>query len=232
MSQANVRSVDAIKDFKVALVTFSEEARTALSGVDMEIRHVRNWLERDQLAYWKAQIKRCNEMVQQARTDLHRRQISQSNSEAKSDAEQKEALRLAQRKLREAEEMVERIKRWVPILDHAIAEYHSQSQPLGDRLAGGLVSSLALLDRMVIALEEYNAIQAPTAPVVAPNDAAGGAAGPRATPSAVTSAAPDGETSAAPAAAASSAEPSPAEAGDGNGATAEHPRPETAASSL
>src|SRR4051794_13174243 len=165
---ANVRSVDAIKDFKVTLINFAEEARIALSSADMEIRQIRNWLTRDQLSYWQSQVKRCQERVSMARTELHRRQLSQANSDAVSDTDQKEALRDAQRKLREAEEKVERIKRWVPVLEHAISEYHSQSQPLGDRLAGSFVASLNVLDRMINALDSYLSMAPPTTPAAPP----------------------------------------------------------------
>jgi hypothetical protein len=167
MSQgANVRSVDAIRDFKITMINFAEEARIALGSAEMEIRQVRNWLTRDQLSYWQSQVKRGQERVSMARTELHRRQLSQSNSDAISDTDQKEALRDAQRKLREAEEKVQRIKRWVPVLEHAISEYNSQSQPLGDRLAGSFTNSLNVLDRMIAALDSYLAMAPPTAPVV------------------------------------------------------------------
>jgi uncharacterized protein (DUF885 family) len=172
---ANVRSTDAIKDFRMHLVNFAEEARVALTSTEMEIRQVRNWLERDQLSYWRSQVKKCQEMVSMARTELHRRQLSQSNSDAVSDTDQKEALREAQRKLRAAEEKVERIKRWVPVLEHAISEYHSQSQPLGDRLAGGFVATVNMLDKTIATLESYLAMAPPTTVVTEPTKATGAA---------------------------------------------------------
>src|SRR5262249_20899149 len=111
---AKVLSVDALKQFRIALITFVEEARNALSGVDMELRRTRDWIERDQLSFWQTQVKRRHERMMNARTELFRRQISQQGSEAKSDTEQKEALREAQRKLRVAEEKVEIVKRLIP----------------------------------------------------------------------------------------------------------------------
>ena len=96
MSQsANVRSVDAIKDFRVALTNFGEDARNALSAIEMEIRRTRDWLQRDQLMYWQTQLKRRNEQMSMARTELHRRRLSQANSDAISDTEQKENLKAA-----------------------------------------------------------------------------------------------------------------------------------------
>jgi hypothetical protein len=165
MSQsANVRSLQAIRDFRVAMANFGDDARNALSSVEMEIRRTRDWLQRDQYAYWQSQVKRRLEEVSIARTELHRRKLSQQGSDAVSDTEQKENLRLAQRRLEEAERKVALIKKWVPILEHAISEYHSAAQPLGDRLSGQFVSSLALLERMVVSIESYLALEAPSAP--------------------------------------------------------------------
>lgn len=161
---ANVQSIQTLKDFKLAMIAFGEDARNALSGVDMDLRRMRDWLERDQLGYWQMQVKRRSEEVMQARADLHRRKISQQGSDAVSDTEQKEALREATKRLRIAEDKVALIKRLVPQLHHAIAEYHSHSQPLGDHLAGGFERSLAVLEKMVLSLESYVATKAPSAP--------------------------------------------------------------------
>ena len=116
---------------------------------------MRDWLERDQLGYWVAQIKKRQEDLMQARSDLHRRKLSQSGSDTVSDADQKEALRDATRRLHKAEEKVAAIKKLIPFLHHAIDEYHSHSQPLGDHLAGGFEKSLAVLDKMTSALDAY-----------------------------------------------------------------------------
>jgi hypothetical protein len=161
---ANVLSVDTLRDFKVQMVNFAEDARNSLSGVDMELRRMRDWLERDQLGYWVSQIKKRQEDLMQARSDLHRRKLSQSGSDAVSDADQKEALREATRRLHKAEEKVAAIKKLIPFLHHAIDEYHSHSQPLGDHLAGGFEKSLAVLEKMTSALDAYAALRAPTAP--------------------------------------------------------------------
>jgi hypothetical protein len=162
---ANVLSVDTLRDFKVQMINFAEDARNSLSGVDMELRRMRDWLERDQLGYWVAQIKKRQEDLMQARSDLHRRKLSQSGSDAVSDADQKEALREATKRLHAAEEKVAMIKRLIPFLHHAIDEYHSHSQPLGDHLAGGFEKSLSILEKMTRALDAYAALKAPTAPV-------------------------------------------------------------------
>jgi hypothetical protein len=161
---ANVLSVQTLKDFKLVMCNFAEEARNSLSGVDMELRRMRDWLERDQLGFWQAQVKKRSEDLMQARADLHRRKISQQGSDAVSDAEQKEALREATKRLRVAEEKVQLVRKLVPMLHHAIDEYHSHSQPLGDHLSGGFERSVLGLERMIGSLESYLALRAPAAP--------------------------------------------------------------------
>jgi len=161
---ANVLSVQALKDFKVVMCNFAEEARNSLSGVDMELRRMRDWLERDQLGFWQAQVKKRQEDLMQARSDLHRRKLSQQGSDAVSDADQKEALREATRRLRVAEEKVAAVRKLIPLLHHAIDEYHSHSQPLGDHLSGGFEKSVFGLEKMIGSLEAYLALKAPTAP--------------------------------------------------------------------
>jgi hypothetical protein len=166
--EANVLSLQTLKDFKLVLCNFAEEARNSLSGVDMELRRTRDWLERDQLGYWQAQVKKRNEELMQARSDLHRKKISQQGSDAVSDAEQKEALREATRRLRVAEEKVALVRRLIPYLQHEIDEYHSHSQPLGDHLTGGFEKTLFVLGKMIESVESYLALKAPTAPQLGP----------------------------------------------------------------
>jgi hypothetical protein len=163
---AKVLSIQALKDFRIALVNFTDEARNALSGVDMELKRMRDWLERDQLSYWQMQVKRRHEAMMMARTELFRRRVSQQGSDAISDTEQKEALQEAQRRLRIAEEKVEAVKKLIPIFHHALAEYVSRATPLADHLSGGIDRSLGSLTKMIESLESYLALSAPTAPPV------------------------------------------------------------------
>lgn len=170
---AKVLSIQSLKEFRIALVNFTEEARNALGGVDMELKRMRDWLERDQLSYWQMQVKRRHEAMMMARTELHRRRIAQQGSDAISDTEQKEALREAQRRLHIAEEKVEIVKKLIPIFHHAMAEYVSRATPLADHLSGGIDRSLGSLAKMIDSLEAYIALNAPAAPRIERPDGSG-----------------------------------------------------------
>jgi len=172
---ARVLSVQALTDFRISMIKFSEEARSALSGVEMELRRMRDWLERDQLGYWMMQVKRRQEEVMNARTELARRKIAAQGSDTISDTEQKEKLREAQRRLRVAEEKVAIVKRLIPELQRTIAEYKSCASPLADHMGGGMEKSIHRIGMMVKSLEDYLALRAPAGGV--PSAAMGGGSG-------------------------------------------------------
>ena len=76
MSQsARVTSVEAVKEFRPALIIFCEQAKDALSSVDMETRNLLDWLQRDQLGYWQRQLRLRQEEVSEAKAELFRRQL-------------------------------------------------------------------------------------------------------------------------------------------------------------
>jgi hypothetical protein len=117
------------------------------------------------------------------------------------------------------------IKKLIPQLTHAIAEYHSHSQPLGDHLTGGFERSLATLEKMVIALESYIATRAPSAPRIDAGLASSGAA--TTTAAATSGSAPESAGGEEQAAAATAPEPAGGGA-EAASATATEPAPAAA----
>ncbi len=147
---AKVKSVDALREFREALTTFIDDARNALTAVEMENRRVSEWVNHTQKFYWINEVKRRREKMNEIRGELHRRKLSGGG-----ETEAKEAVRIANARLREAEEKVEIVKKAAPVLQHAIDEYLGLARPLGDMLTGDLEKSLAMLERMANALDDY-----------------------------------------------------------------------------
>ncbi len=153
---ANVGSIDAIRDFREALGSFVEDARNALTAVEMENRRLNEWVKNTQRLFWINEVKRRREKMNEIRGELHRRKLSGAG-----DTEAKEAVRIANARLRVAEEKVEIVKKAAPILQHAIDEYLGLARPLGDMLSGELEHCMALLERMAEALDDYIRISTP-----------------------------------------------------------------------
>jgi hypothetical protein len=154
---AKVGSIDAIREFREALGTFIEDARNGLTAVEMENRRISEWVKNTQRLYWINEVKRRREKMNEIRGELHRRKLSGAG-----DTEAKEAVRIANHRLREAEEKVEIVKKAAPILQHAIDEYLGLARPLGDMLSGELENCMAMLERMADALDDYIRISSPS----------------------------------------------------------------------
>ena len=163
---AKVNSLEAIKTIRSALTVFIDEAGQSLRATSSEIEMTRNWF-RDQLRYWKGEVAKGQEEVELTKTELHRKRVSRSIHDPPADAEYKLLVRQAERKLDEAEDMVEVVKKWEQSLVYVISQYEGSAAPLADRLNGDLTTALFQLDRMLDALDKYINLAAPEGPTVA-----------------------------------------------------------------
>lgn len=168
----DVESIAVLRDVRGHLARFGEEAKHALAAAEMEIRRMVDWLNNDQRLHWQAEIRRRREHLANAKSELHRKRTGAMFGHKAQDSDQKENLRIAKARLDEAEDKLERIRRWIPQLQQAVMEYQSQARPLADMVDGDLERSLATLERMIIALEQYVSMQAPTMATEATSSAA------------------------------------------------------------
>lgn len=153
--QARVQSIEALTRFRAAVAEFGDGARNALGGIDIELRRVRDWLEHEQPRYWKGQIKLWDQRMVEARAALHRKNIQRTEGFIPDVSQEKEALRLCKKRIEQAERKLASIRRWVPQFQHALAEYQGRTRNLSDASSIDIARMLAMLDRMITALEAY-----------------------------------------------------------------------------
>jgi hypothetical protein len=165
-SQAEVHSIEALKDLRVAMALFADDVLGALGGVDMEVRRTVQWLQHDRKAYWQEQIKRRREQVSSAQAEVFRRKLAKTADYTPAYSEQKELLRRAEASLRDAEMRAEFVKKWEPALQQAVLEYHASTRRIKDLAAGDVPRALAVLERMVDALEAYLRVASPGGPAM------------------------------------------------------------------
>jgi len=161
-SQAEVHSIEALKDFRVALALYGEETLEALAGVDLELRRTVYWLEQDRPLYWQEQIKRRREQVASAKAELFRRQLQKTPEYHPSMVEQKENLRRAEASLQDAEKRLMMVRKWQPMLRQAILEYHGSVQRIKGLASADVPSAVNLLGRIIDSLEAYLHIAPPS----------------------------------------------------------------------
>jgi chromosome segregation ATPase len=153
---ARVHSLDALKALAAALARYGPEAREALGAAEMEIRRVVDSLH-DQLKHWQRQVEKRQEDVNRARSDLaHARALRQG--ERSGYVEQEIALNKARLRLREAEDKVVVVKRWLLHLPQAIHEYEGPARRLAGMLDADLKQGVAILQDKIALLEAYAAV--------------------------------------------------------------------------
>jgi hypothetical protein len=178
---ANVRSIDAIKDFRVALSTFKEGAAQSLAAVAVEIQRTLDWLGHDQLKYWQNQVRVREDRVNEAKVDLNRCLISTTaTGDRPACSDQRLALAKAKARLAEAEEKIEKVRHWCQVIEQDISDYHGPAQQLASMLDHDLPKAMSLIERMINSLEEYVGV----APTLAESSAVATSTAPQADPDA------------------------------------------------
>jgi exonuclease VII large subunit len=156
MHTANVRSIDALKDFRNQLIAFRDSGSQVLAAVQVEIRRTLDWLSHDQAKYWQQEIRHREERVNEAKMELSRAMMSKNASgEPPPCTEQKVALAKAKQRLAEAEDKLDRVKHWVQVLQQEVEDFRGPSQTLASRLDAGLPKAVVWLDQAIASLEAY-----------------------------------------------------------------------------
>ncbi len=163
-SQAEVHSIDALKDFRTALALYSEETLSALGAVEAEVRRTGQWLQQERPYYWQEQIKRRREQVAAAKAEVFRRRLQKTPEHSPSLSEPMEILRRAEASLQDAEKRLLLVRKWQPMFHHAVLEYHGSIQRIKDLAASDVPRAVAALTRMIDALEAYLRIAPPPGP--------------------------------------------------------------------
>ena len=154
-SSARVTSLEAVRDFQAALQQFEETASAALGGSAMQIQRFLDWLEYEQYNHWKAELRKREERLNEAKTELNRKRIVATFGDSPHDTEEQIAFRKAKRMKEEAEEKLKIIVRWRQVIEHAVMEYKGQVQMLGTHLECEMPKSKAALHKIVARLEDY-----------------------------------------------------------------------------
>jgi hypothetical protein len=152
---ANVRSIDAIREFREALLVFCAEAREALTTVDMQSRRALEWIQHGQPAFWRTAIRRTQEELTKAKADLFRKQLERISGEKPDCLEEHKAVRLSKSRLEHAEERLEKCRHWGNRFPKAIDEYAAPARNLAALVEGDPPAIVLLLDRITATLDAY-----------------------------------------------------------------------------
>ena len=162
--QADIQSLDALRDFRAALLTFIDDAKLALDDAEFDARRTTQWLQLEQPAFWKGEIKSWERRLNEARADLARKKLAKFSDRAPDTTVEEKKVKRCEMMLEEAHRKLKLCKTLEPELQHAVQEYRGQIVPLMGMLENLIPRATVRLDRMVEAVESYLRVQAPVMP--------------------------------------------------------------------
>jgi len=155
MSQAaNVRSLEALREFRSALIKFIDHAKRAISTSDSEVSRVSQWLDSTQPMYWVQEIRKGEERLAQAKSELFRATISQPDN-PRGPTDQVRLVKKRQAEIKHATAKYEKTKQWSRRFERLQHEYRSGLTPLSSALDGELQKVVVQLDNSIRSLEAY-----------------------------------------------------------------------------
>lgn len=162
-AQANVLAIHALDELRGALNRFGDEAQQTLATASQETRRVLDWLA-ERHAHWQRELRRRQEMLQQAQAALARCQSQvmydrDTGRRSQPDCSSFQAqVQQARAYVAEAQAELDNVRRWLSLVQQAVADYERQAQRLAGLLASDLPKATGLLDRSVATLQAYQAI--------------------------------------------------------------------------
>lgn len=158
---ARVTSVEALAELRAALCLFRERAQAALAAADVEVRRSVDSL-RDYLVRWQNELRVQQEELTRAKTALIQRKWGYQEGKGAGTTEAELAVKVAQQRLRHAEQQIETVRRWQRLLPQSVQEYEGPSRSLSGTLDADVRRSIALLETQIATLEAYANLAPPS----------------------------------------------------------------------
>ena len=162
MSGANVQ-LDALRDFRIALVKFIEMAGVCIADADGEILRTLHWLEMEQVPYWATQIRKREENVQRWKEKVREKTLFKDATGGRQSAvDEMKQLKKAEALLVEAQEKFTASKQYIKRIQKQQMEYKGQVTRLNLALTGYLAAAVAKMQALQNIVAEYAKTDSPT----------------------------------------------------------------------
>ena len=100
---ANIRSPEIIAQFRAHFLAFETSCQQAVADIKSDVKKAQDWLTAEQLSHWKLQLRKREEIVNQAQREYLRAMHSGAKTAKANTVDLKKALDKAKRAREEAE---------------------------------------------------------------------------------------------------------------------------------
>ncbi|MGZ8939694.1 MAG: hypothetical protein ACXW32_10830 [Limisphaerales bacterium] len=149
---AEVTSIDAIADFRTALLIYISKVRPLLDDSADEVFRTREWLRASQRVHWENQVRARTRALTDAQQALFSAELAKLRPPSSAELA---AVHQAKRALAEAEDKLRTIKRVSTSFEREALPCLKQVENLRSVVATDLQGAVHYLDRIVTTLERY-----------------------------------------------------------------------------
>jgi hypothetical protein len=159
---ARIDDLDVIKSLKAAIWKFAETANVALTDAESEMNRALMWLENEQRAFWEGQLRKRAELVERAKEAVRMKKIfKDSAGRQQSAVDEEKALKIAIRRMEEAEQKIVSVKKFTQKLRKEMMMYKGHVQRFATSVQNELPLASAQLDSLLDKLQQYVGLAAP-----------------------------------------------------------------------
>lgn len=152
---ANVKSIQAIRDFQSGLQDYRDSLRQTLDILTTELARAVDYFESDRAAYWPAQERKASDDLSAARINLERCQMKTRDGQQRSCYDEKKAFQKAKARLQLTRDKVKVTKKWVILVQREADKFKMRIAQLSYLADTDLPRAIALLDRLANRLDRY-----------------------------------------------------------------------------
>ena len=150
--QAHVSSVDAIDQFRAALLVYVSKARPVIEDACDEVSRTRQWLQTSQRTHWENEVRKRTRILENAQQALLSANIANLRDPGMAE---KLAVTKAKRALTEAEEKLKHVRRWNRDFDQHVGPLVKQLEQVRTILANDMPKAAVYLSQAVKTLDAY-----------------------------------------------------------------------------
>jgi uncharacterized coiled-coil DUF342 family protein len=154
--RAKITSVEALEAFQNTLVVYLDKARRAMDEISDEVRRTRTWIEADRHVHWKNEVKRRTRMLEMKQQELFSARIGNL---AEPTQTHQQAVRRARKALDEANEKLDRVRRWNREFDNRVEPLARHADKLRHTLTVDMAKAVASLKQSIESLHQYADVQ-------------------------------------------------------------------------
>lgn len=153
--RAHVESITSISRLRGKVIETSEAINLEVDACLGQVKRVLSSVQGPQLDHWKQQVRKREQKIATALSDLERAKIARPDADPRTFVDQQRAVKRARQAVDEAKEKIRRLKYWGRELEREAMKFRGELQPISSYGALWLPQAARWLEQLIRHLDGY-----------------------------------------------------------------------------